>query len=83
MKVDLTGTRETMLERAGYATIGSSVTEAEWLERVPVDGPLVMVAEGLTMYRARTPGAWPAALQLRTQHLEGSGCGRSPSDPLG
>ena len=36
--------------RAGYATIGSSVTDPGWLEQVPADGPLVMVAEGLTMY---------------------------------
>ncbi|WP_158895367.1 class I SAM-dependent methyltransferase [Amycolatopsis anabasis] len=37
-------------EREGYQQIGSSVTELDWLERVPADGPALVVAEGLTMY---------------------------------
>jgi O-methyltransferase involved in polyketide biosynthesis len=38
------------LERAGYQMIGSSVTEAGWLEQVPADCPALIVAEGLMYY---------------------------------
>jgi O-methyltransferase involved in polyketide biosynthesis len=34
----------------GYHMIGSSVTDAEWLDRIPADRPALTVAEGLLMY---------------------------------
>ncbi|HEY3687325.1 MAG TPA: class I SAM-dependent methyltransferase [Streptosporangiaceae bacterium] len=37
-------------DRPGYTTIGSSVTDPDWLARVPADKPALVVAEGLTMY---------------------------------
>ncbi len=36
-------------DRDGYRMIGSSVT-AEWLDEIPADRPMLMVAEGLVMY---------------------------------
>jgi methyltransferase (TIGR00027 family) len=37
-------------ERDGYHMIGSSVTDAAWLDRIPTDRPVLVVAEGLVMY---------------------------------
>ncbi|HTY30476.1 class I SAM-dependent methyltransferase [Mycobacterium sp.] len=36
-------------DRDGYRMIGSSVTD-NWLDEIPGDGPMLMVAEGLVMY---------------------------------
>jgi methyltransferase (TIGR00027 family) len=36
-------------DRDGYRMIGSSVTD-EWLDQIPADRPILMVAEGLVMY---------------------------------
>jgi methyltransferase (TIGR00027 family) len=37
-------------ERAGYRMIGSSVTDEAWLDEMPTDRPMLMVAEGLLPY---------------------------------
>ncbi|MDH6678645.1 methyltransferase (TIGR00027 family) [Rhodococcus sp. LBL1] len=37
-------------DRAGYRTIGSSVTDEAWLHGIPADHPTLIVAEGLLMY---------------------------------
>ena len=37
-------------ERDGYRMIGSSVTDEVWLDEIPTDRPMLMVAEGLVMY---------------------------------
>ncbi len=37
-------------ERAGYQMIGSSVTDAGWLDQIPKDHPALVVAEGLLYY---------------------------------
>jgi methyltransferase (TIGR00027 family) len=37
-------------DRAGYRMIGSSVTDEAWLDEIPTDRPMLMVAEGLVMY---------------------------------
>jgi O-methyltransferase involved in polyketide biosynthesis len=37
-------------ERENYRMIASSVTDPEWLEQVPADRPVLVVAQGLTMY---------------------------------
>jgi O-methyltransferase involved in polyketide biosynthesis len=37
-------------ERAGYTMIGSALEAAEWLESVPNDRPVVVIAEGVMMY---------------------------------
>jgi O-methyltransferase involved in polyketide biosynthesis len=34
----------------GYRMIGSSVTDEAWLDEIPTDRPMLMVAEGLVMY---------------------------------
>lgn len=36
--------------RPGYTTIGSSVTETGWLDRVPAGRPVLVLAEGLVYY---------------------------------
>ena len=40
-------------ERDGYCTIGSSVTDPGWLDKVPADSPVMIVAEGLLPYLAK------------------------------
>lgn len=42
--------------REGYELIGSSVTDPAWLDRVPADLPVLVVAEGLTMYLDEAEG---------------------------
>ncbi|WP_344972444.1 class I SAM-dependent methyltransferase [Streptosporangium fragile] len=42
--------------RDGYETIASSVTDPAWLTRVPADRPVLVVAEGLTMYLREDEG---------------------------
>jgi O-methyltransferase involved in polyketide biosynthesis len=37
-------------DRDGYRMIGSSVTDEAWLDEIPTDRPILMVAEGLVMY---------------------------------
>jgi len=37
-------------DRDGYRMIGSSVTDEVWLDEIPTDRPMLMVAEGLVMY---------------------------------
>ncbi len=37
-------------QRENYRTIASSVTEPEWLEQIPTDRPVLVVAQGLVMY---------------------------------
>jgi O-methyltransferase involved in polyketide biosynthesis len=37
-------------EHAGYRMIGSSVTDTQWIDQVPADGPAMIIAEGLFMY---------------------------------
>jgi methyltransferase (TIGR00027 family) len=42
--------RELFDESAGYHMIGSSVTDDDWLDRVPTGRPVLVIAEGLLMY---------------------------------
>jgi O-methyltransferase involved in polyketide biosynthesis len=37
-------------EREGYRRIGASVTERSWLDAIPGDTPVLVIAEGLMMY---------------------------------
>ena len=51
--------RERLLPRpaaADYRTIGASVTDEGWLERVPADRPTVILFEGLSMYLRKEEG---------------------------
>ncbi len=43
-------------ERHDYEMIGSSVTDPRWLERIPADRPVLVVAEGLVMYLSEKDG---------------------------
>lgn len=43
-------------DRENYHTIGSSVTDFDWLDQVPGDQPTLIVAEGLFMYLTREDG---------------------------
>ncbi|MEV0197216.1 class I SAM-dependent methyltransferase [Nonomuraea sp. NPDC050691] len=43
-------------EPPGCTTIGTSVTDLAWLERVPRDRPVLVVAEGLVYYLGREEG---------------------------
>ncbi|WP_020668816.1 class I SAM-dependent methyltransferase [Amycolatopsis nigrescens] len=57
-------------ERPGYHTIGSSVTDLTWVDQVPATGPVLVVAEGLTMYL--DPAGGKALLSKLIEHF-GSG----------
>ncbi|QUQ62544.1 class I SAM-dependent methyltransferase [Kutzneria sp. CA-103260] len=48
--------RKIFPERAGYTMIASSVTDPGWFDRIPVDRPMFLVAEGLTMYLSPADG---------------------------
>lgn len=37
-------------QRAHYQMIASSVTDPEWLQQIPSDRPVLVIAQGLTMY---------------------------------
>lgn len=52
-------------ERAGYQTIGASVTDPKWLERVSADTPVLVIGEGLFMYIPEQEGL--ALLRRMTQ----------------
>lgn len=43
-------------ERAGYRRIAASVTDLRWLDAVPGDRPVLVVAEGLLMYLPEEEG---------------------------
>lgn len=43
-------------ERTHYTAIGSSVTEPGWVERLPDDRPLLVIAEGLVYYLGEADG---------------------------
>jgi O-methyltransferase involved in polyketide biosynthesis len=62
---------------AGYRMIGSSVTDEAWLDEIPTDRPMLMVAEGLVMYltepQVRTAAAAPhGSVRQRRAHLRHS-----------
>ncbi len=48
--------RQLYPSRGGYEMIGSSVTDPSWLAQVPSDLPVLVVAEGLTMYLREDEG---------------------------
>lgn len=50
--------RERLLDppTGDYRVIGSSVTDLDWMDRVPADRPTVAVFEGLTMYLHKEDG---------------------------
>lgn len=43
-------------DRPGYQRIGASVTDPKWLEQVPAEHPVLVVAEGLLMYLPEPEG---------------------------
>ncbi|MCV7318107.1 class I SAM-dependent methyltransferase [Mycolicibacterium confluentis] len=43
-------------QRDHVRTIGTSVTDLAWLDRIPTEAPTLVLAEGLTMYLTRTDG---------------------------
>jgi O-methyltransferase involved in polyketide biosynthesis len=43
-------------ERNGYHQIGSSVTDLAWLDAIPGDTPVLVIAEGLVMYLLEKDG---------------------------
>lgn len=55
-------------DRESYEMVGSSVTAAGWLERVPTDRPVLVLAEGLTMYLTEADGR--ALFQLITERFD-------------
>ncbi|WP_462187271.1 class I SAM-dependent methyltransferase, partial [Frankia sp. CcWB2] len=55
--------------RQGYTLLGSSVTDPSWLAQIPSDLPVLMVAEGLTMYLREDEGT--AVLRRIVQHSPG------------
>lgn len=48
--------RKLFPERAGYRMVASSVTDERWLAQIPTDRPVLLVAEGLTMYLSPDDG---------------------------
>ncbi|WP_327589226.1 class I SAM-dependent methyltransferase [Nonomuraea sp. NBC_00507] len=63
-------------EPPGYTMIGSSVTELTWLDQIPADRPVLVVADGLFYYL--DPGEGRALLRAIVEHR---GPGRPGSDP--
>jgi O-methyltransferase involved in polyketide biosynthesis len=59
--------RQLFPTRAGCELIGSSVTDPSWLAQVPGDLPVLVVAEGLTMYLKQDAGE--ALFQQVVQHF--------------
>jgi O-methyltransferase involved in polyketide biosynthesis len=59
--------RRLMPARQGYRMIGASVVEAAWLDQVPADRPVMIVAEGLSPYLLPEDGV--ALLRRLTQRL--------------
>ena len=55
-------------ERENYTMIGTSVLEPGWLEQVPAEVPVFVLAEGLTMYLA--PDAGHLLFRRVTDHFE-------------
>ena len=54
---DVISLRERLFpERAGYRRIGTSVTDLAWLDAIPGDRPVLVVAEGLTAYLKEQEG---------------------------
>jgi O-methyltransferase involved in polyketide biosynthesis len=43
-------------ERHDYTMIGSSVTDPHWLDRIPADRPVLVVAEGMVQYLSEKEG---------------------------
>ncbi|MEV0378533.1 class I SAM-dependent methyltransferase [Nonomuraea sp. NPDC050643] len=56
-------------ERPGYTMIGSSATELAWLEQVPRDAPVLVVAEGLLYYL--DPAGGPELLRAIVERFPG------------
>jgi O-methyltransferase involved in polyketide biosynthesis len=54
-------------ERDGYRRIGSSVTDLAWLNAIPGDTPVLVVAEGLVMYLHEQDGT--ALFRRITEHF--------------
>jgi O-methyltransferase involved in polyketide biosynthesis len=54
-------------ERPGYHMIGSSLAELSWLDEVPGERPVMIVAEGVTMYL--TEQIMQALLKALTDHF--------------
>jgi O-methyltransferase involved in polyketide biosynthesis len=55
--------------REGYTLLGASVTDPAWSERIPVDRPVLILAEGLLPYLPEDEV--PRLLQRLTTHLPG------------
>ncbi len=58
--------RQLYPQRANYRLIGSALEDVHWLNDVPTDRPVLMVAEGVLPYLA--PGDVKAILNAITQH---------------
>ncbi|MGX7829568.1 class I SAM-dependent methyltransferase [Actinokineospora sp. 24-640] len=58
-------------ERPRYRAIGASVVETVWLDAVPTDLPVLVVAEGLAMYLGAEEG--PEMLRAIVGHFPGGG----------
>ncbi|MDR7275007.1 class I SAM-dependent methyltransferase [Catenuloplanes atrovinosus] len=54
---DVVELRHTLFpDRPGYHTIGASVTDDGWLDRIPAGHPTLAIAEGLSMYLTEEQG---------------------------
>ncbi len=42
--------------RPGYQLIATSATDPSWLDRIPADGPVLFLAEGISMYLSEDAG---------------------------
>src|SRR5262245_40409848 len=66
-------------ERAGYRRIGSSVTDLAWLDAIPGDTPVLVVAEGLVMYLHEEAGT-AVFRRITEQFPSGQLSGKAPSN---
>ncbi|MEV0615582.1 class I SAM-dependent methyltransferase [Nonomuraea sp. NPDC050404] len=68
-------------ERPGYDLIGTSVTDLGWLEQVPGDAPVLVVAEGLFYYLDEVEG--PALVRAIVDRFPGGEFAFDALNPLG
>lgn len=79
---DVIALRERLVEpRPGYRMVGASVLDDGWLDDLPRDRPVLVVAEGLTMYLPRAEG--PPLLRRLVAHLGRGELAFDTYSPLG
>lgn len=67
--------------REHHHRVAASVTDPAWLQAIPADRPVLMIAEGLTMYLTEDTGV--ALLRAVVEHFPPVNCNSTHSTPSG